>query len=200
MTQIKFVTFWRVILLFFCRFVRNNVGSPLHEILSSENKKALKEKNINLYRYQTPQDEEIHFQARQLFRKKEIARKCHWSFFFFWKQPLFWARDVQYTWQILYLTWMFFKNWRNVEYLQKQIGNNSISSVWLNKINRSKDGRVPVYYGQNLKGAIHVKNERVPDLKTMVSWYCLLVLFSDLYGDTPWKRPRFWVKNVELSL
>ena len=64
---------------------------------------------------------------------------------------------------------MFFKNWRNVEYLQKQIGNNSISSVWLNKINRSKDGRVPVYYGQKLKGAIRVKNERVPDLKTMVS-------------------------------
>ena len=30
--------------MIFCRFVRNNVGSPLHEILSSEHKNALKQK------------------------------------------------------------------------------------------------------------------------------------------------------------
>jgi len=54
------------------RFVRSNVGSPLYEILGSQHKKTLKEKNIHVYRYQTPHDEEIHFKARQLYRKHAI--------------------------------------------------------------------------------------------------------------------------------
>ena len=55
--------------VFVLRFVSNIVGSPIFNLLSNKNRKTMKEKKVNIFRYQTNLDERLGFLARQMFKK-----------------------------------------------------------------------------------------------------------------------------------